>query len=119
MARFRWRRHKGGTLYIKGRPPTPDPRDRRRIIGGRGPQKLIFRPDGADGVYDTDDPWEIEQIRVSLPWKRGELGVEGAMPVAARTGPGPAAVPAAPSGLRGPLPYFEEPETLDDLLAML
>ena len=122
MARFRWRRHKGGTLQIKGRAPAPDPRNRRRIIGGCSPRMLQFRPDGADGIYDTDDPWEIEAMQATLPWKRGMLRPEGALP-----GPRPAGRPAAPVAVvealavssRSPLPWFEEPETLDDLLAIL
>ncbi len=120
MARFRWRRHKGGKLYLKGRSPVPDPRDRRRIIAGCSPRMITFRRDGADGLYDTDDPWEIEGLRSSLPWKRGELGVDGAMPTAAVKGQVPLVGVAEGLALatRSPLPYFEEPETLDDLLAI-
>lgn len=38
-------------------------------LPARGPRVLQFH----DHVADTDDPWEIERTRASLPFKRGRI----------------------------------------------
>ena len=120
MPRFRWRHRKRGQLHIKGQPPRPDPRDPTRIIAGSPPKMLVFRPDGEDGVYDTEDPAEIAALRASLPAKRGMLTTGGRPLPAPARGP----VPVVPSqtvhqALSAPLPYFEEPEPFGDVLAVV
>jgi len=122
MARFRWRRCKCGNLHIAGQPPRPDPRDPTRIIGGSPAKMLTFRPDGEDGIYDTEDAAEIAGLRASLPAKRGLLTtggrpayqaagqLEASRAVSSRT---------VPQALSAPLPYFEEPESFMAVLAVV
>ena len=123
MPCFRWRDHRRGVLHLPGRKPRPDPMNRDHIVAGCRGKALQFKPAaaGMDGVLTTSDPWEIEAIQQTLPWKRKRLTVDG----------GPAQLPARPraplrlaggsleAALKAPLPYFEEPETLFDLLAVL
>lgn len=127
--RFLWRHKPGGKLKIPGRPPTPDREGRDRIVAGIPPRVLLFEREGHDGVYETDDPWECAAIRQTVAWNRRDI-IEG-MPAHALAGPygghdyggmRPQAVArprAIEEALKDPLPYFEEPETFEDLLAVL
>lgn len=116
MARFRWRRCKCGNLHIPGQPPRPDPRDPTRLIAGSPAKMLTFRPDGEDGIYDTEDAAEIAALRASLPAKRGLLTMGGWASYQETARP---PVGMSRITLSGPLPYFEEPESFRDVLAVV
>jgi hypothetical protein len=119
MPRFRWRHRKKGKLHIPGQPPRPDPRDPTRIIGGSPPKMIVFRPDGEDGIYDTEDAAEIAALHASLPAKRGML-TTGGRPLPPVRGPVPVVVSrTVPQALTAPLPYFEEAEPFDEVLAVV
>jgi len=134
--RFRWKEMPKGKLRIPGRPPVPDRMDRDRVVAGVAPRILQFSPDGGDGIYTTDDPWERAAIRQSVPWARKLLvvdepvSVENLLPgYREYPRPGvqrPVTPPARPRStgsldalLKERLPYFAEPETFEDLLAVL
>jgi hypothetical protein len=121
MPRFRWRRHTRGVLHLPGRAPRPDPINRDHLVAGCRGRALQFKagPQGVDGILDTSDPWEIEAIQGTIPWSRKELTVDGGKLPSAPT---PVAVMRGgtlEAALQAPLPYFEEPESLFDLLAVL
>lgn len=122
MPRFRWKHRKKGQLHIPGTAPRPDPLDRTRIIGGSPPKMLVFRPDGADGIYDTEDAAEIAALRASLPARRGMITVGGqpSYQESAQAGHVPVASPrTVQQALSASLPYFEEPEPFDEVLAVV
>ena len=122
MPRFRWRHRKLGKLHIKGTPPRPDPSDPTRIIAGSPPKMLVFRPDGDDGVYDTEDAAEIAALKASLPAGRGFLTLGGRV-VAPTADPQGARLLVSSrtveQALAAPLPYFEEAESFGDVLAVV
>ena len=120
MPRFRWRHRKKGKLHIAGQAPRPDPTDPTRIIAGSPPKMLLFRPDGEDGVYDTEDAAEIAALRASLPAGRGMLTTGGRPLPAPHRGPVPVVSSrTVEQALSAPLPYFEEAESFGDVLAVV
>jgi len=79
---------------------------------------LTFKEDGADGVCDVDDAALFAAVQQTLPWKRGQIFLEGSQPL-----PPPPMALAGPvlsigTSLSEPLPYFAEPEPLEALLRL-